>query len=103
MRARPSVTSSGRRTRSRPNSPPPSNRPDREEGLVVGLTGEPGIGKSTLVELFLADQQTWGSDCLVAIGRCSELLATSDAYLPVLDALDGLLQRPVRKRMHAIC
>ena len=65
------------------------------KGLVVGLTGEPGIGKSTLVELFLADQQTWGSDCLVAIGRCSELLATSDAYLAVLDALDGLLRRPL--------
>jgi DNA-binding winged helix-turn-helix (wHTH) protein/tetratricopeptide (TPR) repeat protein len=61
-------------------------------GLVLGLTGEPGIGKSTLVELFLADQQTWGSDCLVAIGRCSELLGTSDAYLPVLDALEGLLR-----------
>ena len=30
-------------------------------GLVVGLTGEPGIGKSTLVELFLADQRTWGA------------------------------------------
>jgi DNA-binding winged helix-turn-helix (wHTH) protein/tetratricopeptide (TPR) repeat protein len=64
------------------------------QGLVVGLTGEPGIGKSTLVELFRADQQTWGSDCLVAIGRCSELLAASDAYLPVLDALDGLLKGP---------
>jgi DNA-binding winged helix-turn-helix (wHTH) protein/tetratricopeptide (TPR) repeat protein len=65
-------------------------------GLVLGLRGEPGIGKSTLVELFLADQQTWGRDCLVAIGRCSELLATSDAYLPVLDALDDLLRGPCR-------
>ena len=63
-------------------------------GLVVGLMGEPGIGKSTVLELFLEDRQVWGSDCLVATGRCSELLATSDAYLPVLDALDGLLRGP---------
>ena len=61
-------------------------------GVVVGLTGEPGIGKSTVVELFLADQETWGGDCLASLGRCSELLAISDAYLPVLDALDGLLR-----------
>jgi DNA-binding winged helix-turn-helix (wHTH) protein/tetratricopeptide (TPR) repeat protein len=61
-------------------------------GMVVGLSGEPGIGKSTLVEHFLADQPTWGREYLVAVGRCSELLATSDAYLPILDALDGLLR-----------
>jgi predicted ATPase len=63
-------------------------------GQVLCLTGEPGIGKSTLVELFLAAQQAWGRDCLVAVGRCSELLAGSDAYLPVLEALDSLLKGP---------
>ena len=61
-------------------------------GLVVGVAGEAGIGKSTLIEHFLAEQPAWGPDCLVTVGRCSELLATSDAYLPVLDALDGLLR-----------
>ncbi len=71
-------------------------------GLVLGLTGEPGIGKSTLVELFPADQHGWGRDCLVATGRCSELLAGSDAYLPVLEALDGLLKGPYGRECAAL-
>ncbi len=99
MRARPNVTSSGVNEKS-PELSAAVESARAGKGLVVGLTGEPGIGKSTLVELFLADQPTWGSDCLVAIGRCSELLAASDAYLAVLDALDGLLQAPARMRMH---
>ena len=59
-------------------------------GSLVCVTGEPGIGKTTLVEDFLAEAV--GGGCTVARGRCSERLAGSDAYLPVLDALDSLRQ-----------
>jgi len=59
-------------------------------GSLVCVAGEPGIGKTTLVEAFLTDAAKDGS-CAVARGRCSERLAGSDAYLPVLEALDSLL------------
>jgi DNA-binding winged helix-turn-helix (wHTH) protein/tetratricopeptide (TPR) repeat protein len=61
------------------------------QAQMLCVTGEPGIGKSTLVEWFLTECGSRGADCAVAIGRCSERLAESEAYLPVLDALDNLL------------
>jgi predicted ATPase len=60
-------------------------------GLVLCVTGEPGLGKTTLVDEFL-DELT-ASDRLCGIGRghCSERLAGTEAYLPFLEALDSLL------------
>jgi hypothetical protein len=57
--------------------------------LCVG--GEPGIGKTTLVEDFLAELAT-GHHCTIARGRCSERLAGTEAYLPLLEALDSVLR-----------
>jgi predicted ATPase len=61
-------------------------------GSLVCVTGEPGLGKTTLVESFLeelaAGDRTWS----LARGRCSERLAGAEAYLPFLEALDSLLQ-----------
>jgi predicted ATPase len=62
-------------------------------GEMVCVVGEPGIGKTTLVEEFLADLAD-GPPCHVARGRCSERLADAEAYLPVLEALDSLLRGP---------
>jgi predicted ATPase len=59
-------------------------------GLVVCVTGQPGLGKTTLVEQFL-DDLTAGRDVSVARGRCSERLAGAEAYLPFLEALGSLL------------
>ena len=61
------------------------------QAKVFCVTGEPGIGKSTLVEQFLVEGSSSGVDFALAIGRCSERLAESEAYLPILDALDSLL------------
>lgn len=62
-----------------------------EGGMLFCLSGEPGIGKTTLVEDFLADLSASGENCQVARGRCSERLAGTEAYLPFLEALDSLL------------
>jgi predicted ATPase len=61
-------------------------------GQVLCVTGEPGLGKTTLVEDFLDEMAAGGRPCSVARGRCSERLAGAEAYLPILDALDSLLQ-----------
>ena len=63
-------------------------------GELVCVAGEPGIGKTTLVEEFLADLMTGGRVCHVGRGRCSERLAAAEAYLPVLEALDSILAGP---------
>lgn len=55
------------------------------------IEGEAGIGKTTLIEAFINQVRGEGL-ARVAVGQCSELSATGDAYLPVLDAL-GLLCR----------
>jgi predicted ATPase len=68
-------------------------------GLAVGgrgqlfcLTGEPGIGKTTVVETFLRELETSAAGCYVARGRCSERLAGREAYLPVLETLESLVR-----------
>jgi predicted ATPase len=61
-------------------------------GLLYGVSGEPGIGKTTLVEDFLAELNANKRRCTIARGRCSERLAGTEAYLPILEALDSLLR-----------
>jgi len=62
-------------------------------GLIVSVAGEPGLGKSTLVESALAAMRERKDRPLMAAGRCSERLAGTEAYLPVLDALSTALER----------
>jgi predicted ATPase len=62
------------------------------QGLLVCVTGEPGLGKTTLVESFLEELAASGRAWGLARGRCSERLAGAEAYLPFLEALDSLLQ-----------
>ena len=60
---------------------------------VVFVTGEPGIGKTTLVDTFLT--RAAGSAALrIARGQCVEHYGPSEAYLPVLEALRQLCRRP---------
>ncbi len=60
-------------------------------GRLVAVTGEPGIGKTTLVEDVLADLARGPQRPAVARGRCSERLAGAEAYLPLFEVLDQLL------------
>ncbi len=61
-------------------------------GQILCIAGEPGIGKTTLIESFLAELISGGSLFRVARGRCSERLAGTEAYLPWLEALDSMLR-----------
>lgn len=56
-------------------------------GRVVMVSGDAGIGKTTFVEDVLAEVD---GHTVVARGHCSERLADTDAFAPLLDALDGL-------------
>jgi serine/threonine protein kinase/predicted ATPase len=62
------------------------------QGHVLSISGEPGSGKTTLVEGFLDGLRTSQPPPAIARGRCSERLAGAEAYLPVLEALEALLQ-----------
>ncbi|MFL6417425.1 MAG: AAA family ATPase [Bryobacteraceae bacterium] len=59
-------------------------------GRLFCVSGEPGIGKTTLVETFLAGLVP-GFNCHVATGRCSERLSGAEAYLPILEGLESLM------------
>ncbi len=61
-------------------------------GLLLCVAGEPGIGKTTLVQDFLSGLQVGGKGFGLAIGRCSQRLAGEEAYLPFLEALECLLR-----------
>jgi len=60
-------------------------------GSLLCVAGEPGIGKTTLVEDFLGELAA-EYQVTVARGQCSERLAGTEAYLPLLEALESLLQ-----------
>jgi predicted ATPase len=60
--------------------------------VFLCLAGEPGIGKTTLVEEFVNELTATARSCHVARGRCSERLAGTEAYLPFLEALESLLR-----------
>jgi DNA-binding winged helix-turn-helix (wHTH) protein len=53
---------------------------------IVWIAGEPGIGKTTLIEQFIARL----GDVACARGQCVEHYGTSESYLPVLEALEEL-------------
>lgn len=68
------------------------------ERRVVFITGEAGIGKTSLVEAFIkhviADSQV-----LVARGHCLEQYGSGEAYLPVLEAISRLCEGQARSRL----
>jgi serine/threonine protein kinase/predicted ATPase len=61
-------------------------------GLMLCITGEAGLGKTTLVEDFLSEIRQQNPACQIARGRSSERLAGAEAYLPFLEALESLLR-----------
>ena len=62
-------------------------------GLLLCVAGEPGIGKTTLIEEFLANVVALDQPTYIARGRSSERLAGTETYFPFLEALGSLLHR----------
>jgi DNA-binding winged helix-turn-helix (wHTH) protein/tetratricopeptide (TPR) repeat protein len=64
-------------------------RTTRGERTVVCVAGEPGIGKSALIEHFVSSL----GDVLCIQGQCVQHYGTAEPYLPVLGALAELCRR----------
>ena len=60
--------------------------------IMLTISGETGIGKTTVAENFLAQVEQRGPAAWIGRGRCSERLAESDAFVPILACLEGLLR-----------
>jgi len=56
---------------------------------VIFVTGEPGIGKSALVEAFGERSPGAVAELAVARGQCVEGFGGKEPYYPILDALDA--------------
>ena len=85
------------------------------ERQLVFVTGEPGIGKTSLVEAFRQGLEAGGwrlapssqasslkppaSPVSFAHGQCIEHYGAGEAYLPILDALGQMCRAPGRERL----
>jgi len=69
------------------------SRAQQGERQVVFITGEAGMGKTTLVDAFVA-RVAPVTPGWVARGQCIEQVGAGEAYLPVLEALGQLGRRP---------
>ncbi len=109
---RPTAAAVRESLQSAASAPPPQMRPTRQarhvvgrerersevlgrlgddRGQVISIIGEAGLGKTTLVNECLAAFSERNRAC-IAVGRCSERLAGSEAYLPILEALADLVK-----------
>jgi DNA-binding winged helix-turn-helix (wHTH) protein/tetratricopeptide (TPR) repeat protein len=68
---------------------------------VVFLSGEAGIGKTTLVDHFAASVHREGL-ALVARGQCIDYRGAAEAYMPVLEALGQLVASASDSRLREL-
>jgi DNA-binding winged helix-turn-helix (wHTH) protein/predicted ATPase len=64
---------------------------------VVFITGEPGIGKTAVVEHFVAGVAQRGSLAITG-GQCLEHFGSAEAYMPVLEAVSRLVRESATAR-----
>ncbi len=68
------------------------NQALRGQRQIIFVTGKEGVGKTTLIDAFLQHPASVG-DLWLAKGQCYEYYGTSEAYLPILTALDQLYRK----------
>jgi tetratricopeptide (TPR) repeat protein len=64
---------------------------------IVFLSGEPGIGKTTLMDAFVEHLRTQ-PEVRITHGQCVEQYGAGEAYLPLLEATTRLCQGPGSER-----
>jgi tetratricopeptide (TPR) repeat protein len=72
------------------------------ERVIAFLAGDAGIGKTTLVDAFVAGSVAKGGDALVARGECREAVGAGEPYRPLLEALESLAGGVARERVVAL-
>jgi hypothetical protein len=70
-------------------------------GSLVSISGDAGLGKTTLAEEFLHRLANLSTSCLIGRGRSSERLAGVDPYYPIREALASLLQADTTRQVTA--
>ena len=65
------------------------------ERQVVFMQGEPGIGKTAIVDAFLHSLRASADDILIGHGQCVEQHGEREPYMPALEALERLSHGPV--------
>jgi DNA-binding winged helix-turn-helix (wHTH) protein len=68
---------------------------------VAFVSGEAGIGKTTLVETALAELRRTTEECQITSGQCIEHFGGGEPYLPVLGALTHLWNGPRAETVQA--
>jgi len=66
---------------------------------IVFITGEPGIGKTALIDEFQRQAAAKVVDLGIARGQCVEGYGSQEAYYPVLEALGGLCRGSKKERL----
>jgi predicted ATPase len=68
-------------------------------GGIVCLSGDMGLGKTALIDVFLDDLVDAGQQFHVARTRCSESLTEGEACLPWIEAFSTLSRQPSIKKL----
>jgi hypothetical protein len=69
---------------------------------LVFVTGEPGIGKTALVDAFIASVTAARPTVRIGRGQCVDAYGAGEAYMPVLEALDALVRSPHGNELIAV-
>jgi len=70
------------------------SRAQRSERQIVFVTGDPGIGKTALVDEFQRQTAAKFPGILIARGQCVEGYGSKEAYYPMFEALGQLCHGP---------
>jgi len=73
----------------------------RGERQIVLVTGDPGIGKTSLVDTFQQEASLDVPDLVLGRGQCIDKYGDVEPYYPVLEALSGLLRTTARDSVTA--